>query len=149
MEAPIELRFSHGGTEARRKDENTKTASDARTRKDATRREKSSLFFAEAASASLRENPIARGWRGSRILALQEIVWVNCDGGADRAPVFSRRHGGTEARRKDENPKTASDARRRKDARSREKSSLLFAEAASVPLCLRERPRDRQPHAAR
>ena len=77
MEAPIGLRFSHGGTEARRKDENPKTASDARTRKDARRRgktredarrrEKTSLFFAEAASASLRENPIARGWRGSWI----------------------------------------------------------------------------------
>jgi hypothetical protein len=40
MEAPIGLRFSHGGTAARRKDENTKTASDARTRKDAERREK-------------------------------------------------------------------------------------------------------------
>jgi hypothetical protein len=40
MEAPIGLRFSHGGTEARRKDENPKTASDARTRKDARRREK-------------------------------------------------------------------------------------------------------------
>jgi hypothetical protein len=65
MEAPIGLRFSHGGTEARRKDENTKTASDARTRKDARRREESSLFFAEAASTPLRENPIARGWRGS------------------------------------------------------------------------------------
>jgi hypothetical protein len=66
------------------------------------------------------------------------------------APIGLRfSHGGTEARRKDENPKTASDARRRKDARRREKSSLLFAEAASVPLCLRERPRDRQPHAAR
>jgi hypothetical protein len=61
MEAPIGLRLSHGGTEARRKDENPKTASDARTRKDARSREKSSLLFAEAASASLRENPIARG----------------------------------------------------------------------------------------
>jgi hypothetical protein len=65
MEAPIGLRLSHGGTAARRKDENTKTASDARTGKVARRREKSSLLFAEAASASLRENPISRGWRNS------------------------------------------------------------------------------------
>jgi hypothetical protein len=40
MEAPIGVRIYHGGTAARRKDENTKTASDARTRKDAERRDK-------------------------------------------------------------------------------------------------------------
>jgi hypothetical protein len=40
MEAPIGVRIYHGGTAARRKDENTMTASDARTRKDAERRDK-------------------------------------------------------------------------------------------------------------
>jgi hypothetical protein len=43
-------------------------------------------------------NPARYSLAGFSFLELQEIVWVNCDGGADRALVFSRMHACTHAR---------------------------------------------------
>jgi hypothetical protein len=83
-------------------------------------------------------NPARYSLAGFSFFALQEIVWVNSDEGADWAPDFSGMHACTHARRKDENTKSGSDARTRKDARRREKPSLFFAEAAAASL--REHP---------
>jgi hypothetical protein len=68
-------------------------------------------------------NPARYSLAGFSFLELQEIVWVNCDGGADRALFFSRMHACTEEGREHEVCERCEDAERRE--KTREAISLL------------------------